>query len=332
MSELNLKHEAKRYGCAVLAAMIMALNIKTFVRAGGLFPGGFTGLTLLIQNIFQTFVGIAVPYTLINVLLNSIPVFIGLKFIGKKFTISSVCVIVLSGLLTDIIPSQPITYDTLLISIFGGLINGFCISLCLIGNTSTGGTDFIAIYFSEKSGRDIWNYILCGNAVILTVAGLLFGWDRALYSIIFQFTSTQVIQMLHQRYKKHTLFIITKEPYQIYEEIFKLTNHTATRFEGTGCYTDEKTSMIYSVVSTEEAKFLVKKVHEIDPKAFVNIIKTDYINGRSTRRQIINLQIHLTAPFFRSRFLFTFLLRFLKFTNLPVISAIISIVFLAYTT
>lgn len=152
--------------------------------------------------------------------------------------------------------------------------------LCLIGNTSTGGTDFIAIYFSEKNGRDIWNYILCGNAVILTVAGLLFGWDRALYSIIFQFTSTQVIQMLHQRYKKHTLFIITKEPYQIYEEIFKLTNHTATRFEGIGCYTDEKTSMIYSVVSTEEAKYLVKKVHEIDPKAFVNIIKTDYINGR----------------------------------------------------
>ena len=110
---------------------------------------------------------------------NSIPVFIGLKFIGKKFTISSVCVIVLSGLLTDIIPSQPITYDTLLISIFGGLINGFCISLCLIGNTSTGGTDFIAIYFSEKNGRDIWNYILCGNAVILTVAGLLFGWLRS---------------------------------------------------------------------------------------------------------------------------------------------------------
>ena len=41
-----------------------------------------------------------------------------------------------------------------------------------------------------------------------------------------------------------------------------------------------QTSMIYSVVSTEEAKYLVKKVHEIDPKAFVNIIKTDYINGR----------------------------------------------------
>lgn len=84
MKELNLKHEAKRYGCAVLAATIMALNIKTFVRAGGLFPGGFTGLTLLLQNIFQTFMGIAVPYTLINVLLNSIPVFIGLEVYRKE--------------------------------------------------------------------------------------------------------------------------------------------------------------------------------------------------------------------------------------------------------
>ena len=44
MKEFNLKHEAKRYGCAVLAATIMALNIKTFVRAGGLFREGLQGL------------------------------------------------------------------------------------------------------------------------------------------------------------------------------------------------------------------------------------------------------------------------------------------------
>lgn len=280
MKNLNAKHEAKRFGCAILAAVIFAVNIKTFVRAGGLFPGGFNGLTLLLQNIFTDFFGIDVPYTLINVVLNLFPIFIGLKFIGLKFTISSCCVIVLSSILTDIIPSQPITYDTLLISIFGGLINGLAISLCLIGNTSSGGTDFIAIYFSEKNGHDIWNYILCVNAGILLIAGLLFGWERALYSIIFQFTSTQVVQMLHQRYKKHTLFIVTSEPDKVYHEISNLTHHSATQFEGTGCYTDEKLSMLYSVVSREEAKILVKKVKEADPAAFVNIIKTDYINGR----------------------------------------------------
>ena len=164
MEQLNIKHECKRYGCAVLAATVFAINIKTFVRAGGLYPGGVSGLTLLIQNIFAQFLGLQIPYTVINILLNSIPVYVGFRFIGKKFTISSCCVILLSSVLTDLIPAQPITYDSLLISIFGGLINGFSISLCLIGNTSSGGTDFFAIYFSEKSGKDIWNYVFCANA------------------------------------------------------------------------------------------------------------------------------------------------------------------------
>lgn len=278
--DMDAKVEVKRYGCAVIAAVIFAVNIKTFVRAGGLYPGGFNGLTLLIQGTFREFAGMEIPYTLINVVLNAVPVLIGLKYIGVKFTLSSCVVIVLSSILTDLIPSQPITYDPLLISIFGGLINGFVVSLCLIGNTSSGGTDFIAIYFSEKNGQDIWNYILCGNAVILMAAGLLFGWDKALYSIIFQFTSTQMVQMLHQRYKKHTLFIITRHPDEVYEEISKLSHHSATRLDGTGCYSGDNTAMIYSVVSREEAKLLVKKVAEVDPQAFVNIIKTDFINGR----------------------------------------------------
>lgn len=280
MEQTTLKHELKRYGCACIAAVIMAVNIKTFVRAGGLFPGGLTGLSLLLINILEKYVGIVLPYSVVNLTLNAIPVFIGFKFIGKKFTISSCCVIFLSSILTDLIPVQPITYDTLLTSIFGGLINGFCIGLCLIGNTSSGGLDFIAIYFSEKYGKDIWNYFLGVNAIILTVAGLLLGWDKALYSIIFQFTSTQVVQILHQRYKKHTLFIVTKEPQKVYTEISKLTHHSATQFEGHGCYSDDALSLLYSVVSREEAKNLVKKVHEADPQAFVNIIKTDYINGR----------------------------------------------------
>lgn len=278
--DMDAKVEVKRYGCAVIAAVIFAVNIKTFVRAGGLYPGGFNGLTLLIQGTSREFAGMEIPYTLINVVLNAVPVLIGLKYIGVKFTLSSCVVIVLSSILTDLIPSQPITYDPLLISIFGGLINGFVVSLCLIGNTSSGGTDFIAIYFSEKNGQDIWNYILCGNAVILVAAGLLFGWDKALYSIIFQFTSTQMVQMLHQRYKKHTLFIITRHPDEVYEEISKLSHHSATRLDGTGCYSGDNTAMIYSVVSREEAKLLVKKVAEVDPQAFVNIIKTDFINGR----------------------------------------------------
>ena len=270
--------------CAIIAAVIFAVNIKTFVRAGGLYPSGFNGVPLLVQQIGTQFFGIAIPFSLINLPLNAIPAFISFKYLGPKFTVSSCCVVVLTSLLTDFIPSQPITYDPLLISIFGGLINGLAASLCLIGNTSGGGTDFIAILVSEKRGRDIWNYILAGNAMLLTVAGLLFGWDAALYSIIFQFTCTQTIQILHQRYKKHTLFIVTRHPAKVYEEIKNFTHHSATQFTGKGCYSQDELTLLYSVVSREEAKLLIKKVKEVDPSAFINIIKTDYINGRFYHR------------------------------------------------
>lgn len=280
MKNLSFAHEAKRYGFGLIASAIFAVNVNTFVNAGGLYPGGFAGITLLIQEIFKQFLQISVPYTAINLLLNVIPVMIGFKFIGKKFTIGTCFVIFMTGILTDLIPAQPITYDTLLISIFGGLINGLSVSLCLIGNISSGGTDFIAIFFSERKDRDIWNYVLCANACVLIIAGILFGWDTALYSIIFQFTSTQVVQMLHKRYKKNTLFIVTSKPDEVYESISHLTRHSATRFDGYGCYSGNPTTLLYSVVSQEEAKSLVRKVHEIDEKAFVNIMKTDFINGR----------------------------------------------------
>lgn len=68
--------------------------------------------------------------------------------------------IVVSGILTDMVPAWPVTEDILLIAIFGGLINALAISLCLFANATSGGTDFIAIFLSEKYSIDSWNYVL----------------------------------------------------------------------------------------------------------------------------------------------------------------------------
>ena len=278
-ANIDIKKEAKRVVFGLAGAIIMAVNIKTFVRAGGLYPGGFNGVTLLIQTVFQRFLGIALPFTLGNLLLNAVPTIVCFKAIGKKFTVSSAMIIVLTSILTDIIPSQPITQDILLIAVFGGLLNGFAVSLCLMGGTSGGGTDFIAIYFAEKKNKDVWNFILLGNGCVLVIAGILFGWDKALYSIIFQFTSTQIIHMLHTAYKKETLFIVTDCPDAVYQEIYEVTNHSATEFAATGCYSNEGRKMLYSVVSSAEAKVLVTRVRKADPKAFINVIKTDFLEG-----------------------------------------------------
>ena len=87
--KFEAKKDLKRIVVVCFAALMMALNIKTFVRAGGLYPGGATGLTLLVQRSAKLFFHIAIPYTLVNVLLNAVPIYIGFRFIGKKFTLYS---------------------------------------------------------------------------------------------------------------------------------------------------------------------------------------------------------------------------------------------------
>ena len=158
--KIEAKKDLRRLITVVLASLLMAINIKTFVRTGGLYPGGATGLTILIQRISQMYLPHEIPYSPINILLNAIPVYIGFRFIGKKFTFFSLIMILLTGFFTDMMPAHVITYDTLLIAVFGGIINGVVISLCLSVDATTGGTDFIAIYLSQKRGMETWNLIL----------------------------------------------------------------------------------------------------------------------------------------------------------------------------
>ena len=134
-----------------------------------------------------------VPYSAVNFALNAIPAYIGYKTVGKKFTLYSCVMIILTGVFVEILPVTNITEDILLITIFGGILQGVALGIALRGNASSGGTDFIAMWISQRTNQPAWNYILAMNAVMLVAAGYLFGWNAALYSIIFQFCSTQVI-------------------------------------------------------------------------------------------------------------------------------------------
>ena len=168
----------------------------------------------------------------------------------------------------------------LAIGIFGGIISGIAISLCLLMDATTGGTDFIAIFLSDKKGVDSFNIILCVNVVILSLAGLLFGWDKALYSIIFQFVSTQVLHTLYKKYQRHTLFIVTNHEREVCEAISRVSHHGATILDGKGSFEFQERNVVYSVVSRAESKKVVREVKKLDPNAFINVIKTDELAGR----------------------------------------------------
>jgi len=273
----------------VLAASVLAaFNINTFVHAGGIIPGGFTGLTLLIQEIFLRFAGLHIPFTAINYILNAVPAIVCFRFIGKRFTFYSIIVVAVSSILVDWMPSMFIDFiqlhDTLLSAVFGGLLSAVSISICLHADATSGGTDFIAIFISEKYQRDAWNYIFAGNCVILAAAGFLFSLDKVLYSIIYQFTTTIALGALYRGYQQRTLLIITNSPTEVYKVIFEMTNHGVTSIDGFGNYEKKRRVLLYSVVTASQVKELIPAIRKIDPVSFINIIKTEQINGRFYQR------------------------------------------------
>ena len=200
--------------------------------------------------------------------------------IGKKFTSYSVMMIILNSFLVDLIPVTPITYDPLLVSVFGGILNGLAIVIALYGKASSGGTDFIAVYLSNKLKKPSWNFVFGINVVILTTAGLLFGFEEAMYSIIFQFVSTQIIERFHQRDQKATLFIVTNKAELLEQELMSFTHHGVTRIEGQGCYLKENKAMLYTVVGADEVKDVIHLLKELDSSVFVNIVKSEGVTGR----------------------------------------------------
>lgn len=278
--KINWREDFKRLFGVIAGGLLMALNLKTFVSAGGLLPGGANGLTVLTQRIALSYFNVSIPFSLLNITINLIPIYIGFRFVGKKFTFYSLIMLLVTGFFTDYLHLAPITSDKLLIAIFGGIMNAMAITLCLWVDATSGGTDFIAIYLSEKKGVDTWNLIFYFNAVILLINGYLFGWDKALYSIIFQFVSTQTLSALYRNYQKLTFFIITDYPHEVAAGIHEVSHHGASIIKAEGAYAHQEKSMVYSVISSMDARKVKMKIKEIDPKAFINTVHSKDIMGR----------------------------------------------------
>jgi uncharacterized membrane-anchored protein YitT (DUF2179 family) len=278
----------KRFVCVIISAGLMAFNINTFIHAGGLIPGGFSGVALLVQQIAQKFGGINLSFGIMLVILNALPAIISFRSIGKWFTILSCINIALCGILSDWMPPIFTNFlqlqDNLLNAVFGGLLNAVAINLCLNVDATAGGTDFIAIYFSERQGKDVWYQILAGNCVILTLAGFLFNPEKALYSIIFQYTTTIALVSLYRGYQQKTLLIITDKAEEVYTIIRDMTHHDATSFSGIGRYLKTERTMLYSVVSANDVTPLIIAIKNIDPQAFINTIRTEQLTGSFYRR------------------------------------------------
>ena len=137
--------------------------MSSFSVPGKIYPSGVAGFSRLTSDILLDFFSINIPYTVFCFSINVILAIIMFKYIGKWFTILSLLQTSIVSLLSTFLKPMFNLNDLILLAIFGGVINGLGGVIALSNNASTGGLDFISIYFSNKYKKSLWNYIFIFN-------------------------------------------------------------------------------------------------------------------------------------------------------------------------
>lgn len=281
---LNLKKNKKvKFFLTILVVIISSFLqcfvVQAFINSSNLLSTGFTGVAILIDKIAGIY-GKSIPISLSILLLNFPVALLCYKGISRRFTLFSIAQVFTLSLFLNIFNFDPIFEDTLLNAIFGGVLAGIGIVMLLEFGASSGGTDFIALYISNKKGVSIWKYVFMGNVVLLCIFGSMFGWNYAGYSIIYQYVLTNTISTFHQRYQRVTLQITTSKSEEIIEAYVNNFRHGISCIDAIGGYSKSKMCVLHTVISAYEVKDVISLLKEVDPYIIVNLFKTDQFVGR----------------------------------------------------
>lgn len=262
----------------ICSSLLQAYVLQAFVEPANLLSSGFTGVAILINKI-TLLNGVDFSISLGMICLNLPVALFCYKSISPKFTILSCIQVALTSILLQICDFQTIFQDILLNVVFGGFLYGLCTVIALKANASTGGTDFIALYVSNRLNKPLWQYVFIFNAILLIIFGFLFGWLPAGYSIIFQFIATKTISTFYHRYKRMTLQITTTKANSVIDQYVQFYHHGISCIEAIGGYSKKQMYILHTVVSSYEVNDVVYMMKEIDPNIIINVFETEEFYG-----------------------------------------------------
>ncbi|MFC0524808.1 YitT family protein [Pontibacillus salicampi] len=271
--------EFKRFFVVIFGAALNAISLNLFLIKANVYASGFTGVAQLISSLSQDYLGIGVSTGILLFLLNIPVILLGWFKVGRGFTIYSMISVFSTTAFLEFIPVLQLSEDILLNSVFGGVIAAVGIGMTLKWGASTGGMDIVAMVLSRIRDRPIGTYFFVMNASIIILAGLLYDWEKALYTIVTLYVSTRIIDAIHTRHEKLTAMIITTEAEELEKAIHAKMVRGITTFPARGAFTKQDKDMLMMVITRYELYDLEHIIKDVDPQAFTNIVQTTGIFG-----------------------------------------------------
>jgi len=267
----------------ILGAVLASIGLEIFLIPNNIIDGGMTGISIMASYLTKVQLGIFI------FIFNLPFVIIGYKQIGKTFAISTIfSVICFSIGVTLLHPIPGITQDILLATIFGGIILGVGVGLIIRNGGSLDGTEIVAIILDKRSAFSIGEIVMFFNLFILGSSGFIFGWDRAMYSLIAYFIAFKTIDITVQGLdESKAVIIVSDKNKDISEAIIDRLGRGLTFLEGKGAYSGNETNVIYVVLSRLEIAKLKNIVNGFDEDALITITSVEG-SGKKYRKKAIH--------------------------------------------
>lgn len=266
----NLPAAFSQYFLLTLGAILLAVNVNLFIAPANIAPGGVSGASLLINH----FTGWLLGLTMLT--LNLPLALLGFKYLGRfQFLSKTLYVVVIYNVGTDLLkPYLPpgLVPDLILNAICGGVLGGIATGLVYRGGGTSAGSGIISRVLQIKTGIPLSQmYIVTDGAIILT-QGLVFGWDKALYSLIMLFLwGLTTDYILEGPSVIRTVFIITDNAHAVAQALLTQLQVGVTAWNGQGMFTESNRSVLFCTVNRPDVNAVNAIVTAVDPSAFIVI-------------------------------------------------------------
>lgn len=271
-------------------ACISAFFFKVIIEGRGLLSMGASGFSVIVARIFSNYFGDEALFSVVYMvfyLLIHIPLFIlGYKKISKKFIFLTMSYVVTFSVIVGFIPSslgQVLGFnliDDLTSAMLMGLISGSAGVATLFAGGCVGGVDIVSTYLNVKKGKGIGVYNLIFNACVIFVGLMVFKDIPAIiYTLVYAFVSSIVLDRYYNRNKKILLEIVTTKKEEVCKYVLDNAHHGCTSFNAIGAYTNEEKTVIHTVISWFQLKSMTKGIKKIDEKAFIIDLNVYNVKG-----------------------------------------------------
>lgn len=269
-------------------SLIAAIALSNFLLPNNILDGGVNGISFIVSKLTN----FSLP--LLVILFNIPFMFVGYKSLGKSFLYRTIySVVAFSCFLSIFEHFGSFTNEILLATVFGGLLLGVGVGIIIRFGGCIDGTESLAMVISKKTNLSVGQIILVCNLIIYTVGGFIFGWDRAMYSLLTYVITFKFIDAVSEGLEQaKAALIITEKGTKLSKEIYKKLGRTTTTIKAKGLISGDK-EVLYCVLTRIELFELRHLVEQMDESAFVTVLEVSDIIGshiKSTAglRKILN--------------------------------------------